>query len=182
MLGEKISPSNFSFQHKLYFSSLRSIPNAKISRRCVLFVQHACRGRASTHHCRGRASTVAKQQGNPKNERLPQRKRREGKPLPYHEETKISRRRGVFAPHQSLPLWGARLQATVEFCKQNIECRTYVRRMRCSPFSRYKIWTPHPPLSWSPFSRWRRLAKKTKTSRRGGLSALRGKIKFCHQL
>ena len=63
----------------------------------------------------------------------------------------------MFAPHQSLPLWG--------------RCRTYVRRMRCSPFSRYKIWTPHPPLSWSPFSRWRRLAKKAKTSRRGGVFA-----------
>ena len=34
--------------------------------------------------------------------------------------------------------------------------------MRCSPFSRYKIRTPHPPLSWSPFSHWRRLTKKPK--------------------
>ena len=84
-------------------------------------------------------------------------------------EQKVTERRCVHA-HPSLPPWGARLQATVEFCKQNIECRG-TRRMRCSPFSRYKIRTPHPPLSWSPFSRWRRLAKKTKTSRHGGLFA-----------
>ena len=63
----------------------------------------------------------------------------------------------MFVSRQSLPRWG--------------RCRTYVRRMRCSPFSRYKIWTPHPPLSWSPFSRWRRLAKIAETSRRGGLFA-----------
>ena len=46
--------------------------------------------------------------------------------------------------HPSLPPWGARLQATVEFCKQNIECRTYVRRMRCSKFVPRKRRTPHP--------------------------------------
>ena len=63
-------------------------------------------------------------------------------PVPTRK-IKTSRRCGLFAPNQSLPPWGARLQATVEFCKQNIECRG-TRRMRCSPFSRYKIWTPHP--------------------------------------
>ena len=93
-----------------------------------------------------------------------------GNPSPTTKKSKASRRGGMLAQPPSLPLWGARLQATVEFCKQNIECRG-TRRMRCSTFSRYKIWTPHPPLSWSPFSRWRRLAKKAKTSRRGGLFA-----------
>ena len=39
------------------------------------------------------------------------------------------------------------------------------RRMRCSKFVPRKRRTPHPPLSWSPFSRWRRLTKKANPSR-----------------
>ena len=62
-------------------------------------------------------------------------------PLPRRNQTLAARR--CVRTHPSLPPWGARLQATVEFCKQNIECRG-TRRMRCSKFVPRKRRTPHP--------------------------------------
>ena len=64
----------------------------------------------------------------------------------------------------SLPLWGAMLQATVEFCKQNVEgttvaamfawqtCKFVLQNtnyvdLRCSKFIQHKRRSPHPSLA-----------------------------------
>ena len=65
---------------------------------------------------------------------------------------------------KSLPPWGAMLQATVEFCKQNVEGTTIVAMfakqtckfvlqntnyvdLRCSKFIQHKRRAPHPSLA-----------------------------------